>query len=84
MLRVFLKETGKEIKGRPMNFCLGSCSVFIVVVCFALLLTVLAQGEAYPHVLGRYSYWLTSSLQRLCCSCAFPNWTTGRLTSCLA
>jgi hypothetical protein len=44
ILRLYLVETGKEIKQRKLNFCLGSCSVFIVVLVIALLLTVLANA----------------------------------------
>lgn len=31
VLRLYLMETAKEIKQRKLNFCLGTCSVFIVV-----------------------------------------------------
>ncbi len=44
VLRLYVSETGKEIRQRKLNYCLGSCSVFIVVLVIALMLTVLANA----------------------------------------
>ena len=44
VVRLYVSETGKEIRQRKLNYCLGSCSVFIVVLVIALMLTVLANA----------------------------------------
>ncbi len=53
VVRLYVTETGKEIKQRKLNFCLGSCSVFIVVLVIALLLTVLANAPVLYLSLGQ-------------------------------
>jgi hypothetical protein len=53
VLRLYLVETAKEVKQRKLNFCLGSCSVFIVVLVIALLLTVLLNAPVLYLSLGQ-------------------------------
>jgi len=48
VLRLYLMETAKEVKQRKLNFCLGTCSVFIVVISMTSPLCSFAYG------LGRY------------------------------
>lgn len=44
VVRLYLRETSKEIRHRKLNFCLGSCATTVVVLVLALMLTILANA----------------------------------------